>query len=212
MADALAVVGDANGGNDVESAVMGGGPAVGVLAVGQPGKSASARHHGQVTRRIHAKGHIARACHEGAAPSRLVGVVSRPMRYAPRVRSRPRPRSRGIRAMLGILRAMLVIVVIQLSGLPHMAADAFIGDDSCCDGDGADCADEKSGLDCPPGCPTCHCPHGGIASLPGAIGGDVLPPFDASTEILAIDDPTAFIPRPDLPGLYRPPRSRALPT
>ena len=116
--------------------------------------------------------------------------------------------------MLSILRAMLIVVVVQLSGVPHLVADAFASDDACCCDEGAcrDCDDGKSGADCPPGCATCQCAHGGIASLPNPVAGALVPIGDDAFGTLLFDHPAASVPKPDLPGLFRPPRSLALPT
>ena len=127
------------------------------------------------------------------------------------VRSRSKARSRSTRVVLLVLRAILVTVVLQLSGLPHLAADAFVSDTHACDDGGDDCRDEKSGLDCPPGCPSCHCVHGGVASLPNRIAGDLHPVVMGPSRTLVLRPPAAFVPRPDLPSLFRPPRSLALP-
>lgn len=85
-----------------------------------------------------------------------------------------------------VLRLLLVIGAVQLSGVVHHVMDAvhlFQGVaqhevDPCDDGD-----------DCPPGCPTCHCMHGAF-TVPQPLAPPTLllwesplvgaPPYDSS--------------------------------
>lgn len=95
-------------------------------------------------------------------------------------------------------------VAVQLTGALHLAADVFGGHDT--DGMVGDCADEKAGMDCVPGCPSCHCGHGGVAALPDlrAIVAGIA--FDASLSS-AIPYDFGVPPSPELAPPLRPPRS-----
>ncbi len=108
-----------------------------------------------------------------------------------------------MRCVLLALRGLVLLVSIQLSGLPLALEASFCLEESsdCC----TDCPLEQDGKDCPPGCPNCHCGHGGVA-LP--------PTFEEppTRTAKAVEDARpapreASVPlAPPLPGLYRPPR------
>jgi hypothetical protein len=102
------------------------------------------------------------------------------------------------------LRMLILMLAVQLSGAAAVVVEAGLGAldrAECCD----DCPIEKSGKECPPGCPSCHCAHGQVASLPASspVLEMLLSSEDAATaEPLEASAPHA----PFLPSLYRPPR------
>lgn len=110
------------------------------------------------------------------------------------------------RGLVLLLRALALFVALQVSGLVEFVADvtasAAESSDGCC----SDCPLEKSGRECPPGCPNCHCTHGGSALPPSCVTA-FLDAFDPRAPMA--DEPVvAEAPRaPVLPGVFRPPRS-----
>jgi hypothetical protein len=112
------------------------------------------------------------------------------------------------RCLWVLVRLLLVTACFQLSGIAGAVLSAATREDEsgCC----SDCPIEKSGHECPPSCPSCHCHHAGVASVP--------PP---ETEVVALAalglhvveraPLEAQAPRqPFLRGLYRPPRPGSL--
>jgi len=112
--------------------------------------------------------------------------------------------SRLLHVVLLALRVLAVVVSVQVSGAGILVAELACVDDA---GDGCctDCPLEKDGKECPPGCPNCHCSHGGIALAPA---------FESvTTQVVEIDERVlqrpyeAGVPHaPKLPSVYRPPR------
>jgi hypothetical protein len=129
----------------------------------------------------------------------------RPASYLSRARPFSIGRSGVARLVSLVVRALVLLVSIELSGLAGVAAEMAAmnaeGSADCC----SDCPLEKSGKECPPGCPNCHCSHGGAVFAP-AVATELADAFDpARTVVAAPTDPAA--PRaPVLPGVYRPPR------
>lgn len=107
--------------------------------------------------------------------------------------------------MLLVIRALAVLLALQVSGLAHFSADVLFHDDCS-----ADCSHEKTrghdtDSDCPPGCPTCHaCTHAQAMYVPRAVAA-LVPPT-----ILVPPRPNATE-RPHAIGfhesVYRPPRA-----
>jgi len=104
-----------------------------------------------------------------------------------------------------VVRALVLLVSLELSGLTGVAAAMIAidaeGTGDCC----SDCPLEKSGKECPPGCPACHCSHGATA-LPPLVAA---PSVDAFVRNVSVPHllSTQSAPRtPNLPGVYRPPR------
>ena len=100
-------------------------------------------------------------------------------------------------------RALVVLLAMQLSGMNHSLIDAartFAG----CGADHGDCSSDESGRDCPPGCPTCHHPHGGVGALPAEQEFTIesVAPEAISFAPAEADAP----PNPDLPAVFRPPK------
>ena len=111
---------------------------------------------------------------------------------------------RALRALTLLLRVLVLLVAVELSGVAAVAELGVCGDETssdCC----TDCPVEKDGKECPPGCPNCHCSHGGIA-LPPAF--ETVSAEVATIDVAILRRPyEAGIPHaPHLPGVYRPPR------
>ena len=121
----------------------------------------------------------------------------------------PWVRCRGVlRALALVLRVLVVLVSVELSGLAAVAELGFCGDETsadCC----TDCPVEKDGKQCPPGCPNCHCSHGGIALAPAL---ETVGALVAAIDVVILQPPhEAGVPHaPHLPGVYRPPRLRPI--
>jgi hypothetical protein len=97
---------------------------------------------------------------------------------------------------LTIVRLMLLLVAVQVSGAPAVCADQ-------CGVADRDCPLEKAGKTCAAGCPGCHVVAQGALRAPSSL---VIEPATASITVLPVYETTE--PRaPALPGLYRPPRS-----
>jgi hypothetical protein len=99
------------------------------------------------------------------------------------------------------LRIFVLIMAVSLSGARAFESNRCDDGSGCC----SDCPAENQGEECPPGCPICHCAHGGLV-LPKLAedrlalrssddGGLLLAPYEAAA-------PRA----PLLRGVYRPPR------
>ena len=106
-----------------------------------------------------------------------------------------------------LLRLVALLVCTELSGAAHAVLDvtaSFRGDAHPDD----DC-DQEAGHECPPGCPNCHCTHGGVSLS--------APRMEVRLRVLSPErNPAGFLPlyvsppKPaDLTPLYRPPRARA---
>jgi hypothetical protein len=92
-----------------------------------------------------------------------------------------RVRDQGRRLLMALL---MLLLLVQLSGLAHVACD------------------------CPPGCPTCHHANGGV----GAPSSPPLGSLVAVAPLLAPETSAppyaASLPQgPELPSIFRPPRS-----
>lgn len=107
------------------------------------------------------------------------------------------------RLLVALWSLLLVIACLELAGIPTFPA-ADVCEASC-----TECPAEKSGHDCPPGCPECHAHQGHLASLPSAPrlspeafafhARDVqVTPWEAATPLQRF-----------LSSIYRPPRSLA---
>ena len=123
---------------------------------------------------------------------------------------RTAPRSRatrpGVRQVLfSALRALVVLLALQLSGVTHAVGDLLMFLDDSMAEEHTDCSSEKPGRDCPPGCPTCHHAHGGVGSLPGSAS-FTLTHAHAKAASFAPAEADAP-PNPDLPSVFRPPKA-----
>lgn len=108
-----------------------------------------------------------------------------------------------------VLRLLLVAVCFQMSGVAEavLAVDEVFSDDSgCC----TDCPLEKSGHECPPSCPSCHCHHNVVAAVSKLPDECSSPRSVQDLDLVGPVPREATAPRePFLPSVFRPPRSRS---
>lgn len=109
--------------------------------------------------------------------------------------------------MLALLRLVAFVLGFQLSGVGHFVVDAIsvaiVGEAE----HDEQCPVDRPCDDCPPGCPSCHCPNTLRSTVPA-------PTFAVAAELPLFEvaaDPTNAVPvGPDLPSLYRPPRTHTV--
>lgn len=118
----------------------------------------------------------------------------------------PKPTSVALGTMiLVILRALAVVLGLQLGGIGHAAADLIESIAASSTAEHEQCPPDGACDDCPPGCPSCHCSNRvpSVAAkgtlLPSAVEP---PPIDAWRPFANADAP----PGPEPASLYRPPR------
>ena len=138
------------------------------------------------------------------AALRIIALVMGVGRTGPRGRKGTRPWS--LRAFLVILRAVALLVSVQVSGALHLAVDlAPMAFDVAFEHD--DCSHDTGEDTCPPSCPHCHCCHGRAGALPPpsvSFAELPSPPRASDWRPVAADE----IPQgPDLSSVYRPPKS-----
>lgn len=103
-----------------------------------------------------------------------------------------------------LLRCLVLLIAIQVSGVGHVLVDAasWFADDTH---ETSDC-DDQPGQPCAPGCPRCHCHHPTSVSVPAPNLAELLPLFGSESELTSLDDQQApHGPAP--PSIYRPPRA-----
>ncbi len=94
-----------------------------------------------------------------------------------------------------VVRLVLLVLAVQVSGVPEVCEDT-------CGISDRDCPLEKAGKSCSAGCPSCHVVSQLVVRKPSAIA---VGPSVEQRIVLPIYESNA--PRaPLLPGLYRPPR------
>jgi hypothetical protein len=102
------------------------------------------------------------------------------------------------------LSVLIASIALQISGLGTIAEHLGASTEAnagCC----SDCPMEQDGRECPPGCPNCHCSHGGVG-LPAAV--DEADRNIAAQARIEAHPYEATVPRaPPAPGIYRPPRT-----
>ena len=115
-----------------------------------------------------------------------------------RMRTSRRPIARLVFALL---RAVLVMLAVQASGLPHLVADAVVADDTS--EHSSPCSDDDKS--CPPGCPSCHvCVHMQAVFVPRTAL--------LSVTSRAVEMPRSLVtdsspPTPPSASFFRPPRA-----
>lgn len=106
-----------------------------------------------------------------------------------------------------VVRVLALILSVQTSGVAHVGADlagsifGYVVEHEDCSQE----TDEK----CPPGCPNCHCSHGGASALPPMTAALYVPRPRGDSEWSrphTNDGP----PTPPLSSVYRPPKSLQL--
>jgi hypothetical protein len=117
-------------------------------------------------------------------------------------------RPSGLRARLSLLlRVLAMLLGVQLAGVGHAAADALHVTGIIAQEEHEECPPDRACDDCPPGCPQCHCSNRvpSVAPLVSFVVANALPGADVSFAPTESASP----PRPELPSLYRPPRTSA---
>jgi hypothetical protein len=113
----------------------------------------------------------------------------------------------GVHIATGALRLAQVIALlacVQISGVTNVVSDLLVAVGLVA-AHAEECADDAQDAECPPGCPLCHCFHCGMSSLP-AFAGDLL--LEPKSQERGPSPATVTAPNgPDLPSVYRPPRS-----
>ncbi|MCK6536498.1 MAG: hypothetical protein L6Q84_26300 [Polyangiaceae bacterium] len=112
-------------------------------------------------------------------------------------------RRRIPRKLAALLRLIPLLALLELSGIAHAAADFFEVVVASGHHD-SDCDDEQGGRPCDPGCPGCHCTHGGPTVPSAALQTDVPAHM---TGVLESCPPQALCaPSPARAPPFRPPR------
>ena len=114
---------------------------------------------------------------------------------------------RRLRGAAWVLWIAVALIALQLTGAVHVLADAIFSDEPCLASMSGGCSDEAAGMDCPPGCPSCHCAHGGVGSLPSRASSELLPIADDASQTLALTDPRSPKTSSYHAFVFRPPRS-----
>lgn len=113
---------------------------------------------------------------------------------------------RCVTPRLRLLRSIVIVLLVQMTGLLHGARDVV----GMLDGDGTyevdDCGCDDPGRQdhCPADCPNCHCAHGAMALPPAAQRADIglAPAQDADRLPPVADRPSDGTRIP----VFRPPR------
>ncbi len=108
-----------------------------------------------------------------------------------------------------MLRVLVALLALQLSGLPHAIddlADAVVAQAGISHHAGCNEGDTND-ADCPPGCPSCHCVHPNV--LPPAHTADLFGWHVAGAELAELLYDQNQPPQPLLPHVFRPPRAAA---
>ncbi len=130
--------------------------------------------------------------------------------HRPRKTRRIRQRSlfvmRLVHRVVVVLRLIVAMTAVQITGIPHVAADMIVAmqSDDHEDHSHENCPNDDDGRQCPPGCPSCHCTHA-MSALPVAAPPTVLDrliPMEMAIAPYKAQGP----PNPDPITLYRPPR------
>lgn len=115
----------------------------------------------------------------------------------------PSRAGRLVRILLVAVRMIVAVTAVQITGIPHVVADAVAVVQA--DDRHEDCPNEDDGRECPPGCPNCHCTHP-MSALPFVAPPMVLDPL-IPIEVAIAPYEALAPPGPEPAGLYRPPRS-----
>ena len=122
----------------------------------------------------------------------------------PRFAPKPRRPGRIWLLLLGLLRAITLVFALHLGGLVHDTSDLLSAVTAEPNAEHEQCPADGPCDDCPPGCPNCHC--GTLGSLEPVEPLAVLPwhPRFAQSRSFELAEAKAG---PELPSLFRPPRS-----
>ncbi len=117
--------------------------------------------------------------------------------------------SRFLTALRTVAQIVSFLACFQLSGMERGAVQILAAVEAIevhCD----DCEDDTPD-DCAPGCPMCHCGSAPAVVLPPAVRGQPLA-FRKTSQALPILTEGRAPDEPDLPNVYRPPRSGSPPS
>ncbi len=116
--------------------------------------------------------------------------------------------ARARRCLLAVFHALAIIITVQLSGMGHDLGDlvSWLVDDGAAEPEDH-CENDTSDRECPPGCPSCHCTHPavGIPEREASVPLPLLVPREARSIAPVYDDRIPL--GPELPSVFRPPRS-----
>ncbi|MFZ5894663.1 MAG: hypothetical protein ACOY0T_26610 [Myxococcota bacterium] len=115
--------------------------------------------------------------------------------------------ARPLMLLLALFRALAVLLALQLGGIPHGTVDvlsAVMGVEE----EHEQCPDDGSCNDCPAGCPNCHCSNSLRVAVPQAPASPLVVSVSLPPPAWATADEDCRS-GPELPSLYRPPRTAA---
>lgn len=104
-----------------------------------------------------------------------------------------------------LVRMVVVLTALQLSGAVHAAVDLYSAFASAVVD--ADCDEERAGNQCPAGCPNCHCVARTIVTPPRLINVEALLTVRASERMAVTVNVLGCLQGPSQTSLYRPPRA-----
>jgi hypothetical protein len=118
---------------------------------------------------------------------------------------RGRPRARSLALLLTLLRPLLLLLALQLGGVPHAAVDLL---SAVCElrEQHEVCPEDGPCSDCPDGCPNCHCANGMRLLVPEASASLLLDPRALLMATWTVTE-DEWRPGPVLAPLDRPPRA-----
>jgi hypothetical protein len=100
-----------------------------------------------------------------------------------------------------VLRSLTVLLLLmQVSGVAHLAGDLAGIDDDC----SRPCEGEPPDQDCPPFCATCSCAHGRRIAVGSTVVEAPLPVLGAFDVLLLANQMPSD---PDPHGIFHPPRA-----
>lgn len=142
------------------------------------------------------------------APFALSGAHANE-RHAPK-NAKPRMRwssrtARLFQIFVVVIRFVVATTAIQITGIPHVAADVISTIQGEDDSHREECPNDDGGRECPPGCPSCHCAHvmNALPFVAPPTELHLLPPMD----IVIVPYIKLEPPGPEPAALYRPPRT-----
>lgn len=111
---------------------------------------------------------------------------------------------RLLAVVIVMVRALMFIAALDVSGVPHAFRDAVA---VAVDGElPADDRDDCEDSSCPMDCPSCHGGHGVSAAPPAAVAAVSAPPAPL-TGVVSRPSLVLFAPSPSRDSLFRPPRT-----
>ena len=114
---------------------------------------------------------------------------------------------RAVNVLVIVMRFVVAMTAVQITGIPHVMADvvAAVQSDEDHETGHENCPNDDDGRQCPPGCPSCHCTHA-MSALPAVPVAMVLEPL-VPIEIAVAPYEAQGPPNPEPMTPYRPPRT-----